>query len=303
MENDLLKKWLKGELSAEETALFQKDKSFEFHQRINEQAKFFKAPDIKDQYPVEDVFNKAQSVSNTFHFKPLLKVAASVTILAMLSLFYFLNSDTTVKTLVGEKKTYSLPDQSEFILNAGSQLTYNAKNWENNRKLYLHGESFFKVSKGETFKVITDKGSVQVVGTQFNVHARERFFEVICFEGVVQVLLQNQKKTLKRGDRLTLIDNQLSLHTVSIEQPDWTNNKTTFNSQSLNMVLEEFERQYNFKINADLINTKRLFTGGFIHNHMEEAIKSITLPLDISYTIDSSKKIIQLQENSKNTIR
>ena len=48
-------------------------------------------------------------------------------------------------------------------------------------------------------------------------------------------------------------------------------------------VLLEFERQYDVTIDYKNINTNRLFTGSFTHNNINVALKSITLPMGLTY--------------------
>ena len=43
----------------------------------------------------------------------------------------------------------------------------------------------------------------------------------------------------------------------------------------------ELERQYSIKIVLDEVSPEILFTGGFIHNNMDNALKSVTQPLNL----------------------
>ena len=90
-----------------------------------------------------------------------------------------------------------MPDGSSVNLNAGSELEYTSFNWKKNRVLSLGGEAFFKVKKGKTFTVITKEGNVKVLGTQFKVKSREKLYEVTCFEGKVQVVIQKDTLVLR----------------------------------------------------------------------------------------------------------
>ena len=67
---------------------------------------------------------------------------------------YFLNTRyPKTNGLKRDKKPLStLPDHSEVVLNADSEITYKKSNWDTNRKLELQGEAYFKVAKGKTLK-------------------------------------------------------------------------------------------------------------------------------------------------------
>ena len=66
--------------------------------------------------------------------------------------------------------------------------------------------------------------------------------------------------------------------------PSWLNNESQFKSLPYKQVIAEFERQYNVDITLIGIDSKELFTGNFTHDSIEVALKSITLPLHLTYS-------------------
>jgi ferric-dicitrate binding protein FerR (iron transport regulator) len=56
----------------------------------------------------------------------------------------------------GEMYAFSLPDQSQVLLNAGSQASFKSWDWSSNRAVSLQGEAYFKVAKGQKFTVETN---------------------------------------------------------------------------------------------------------------------------------------------------
>jgi transmembrane sensor len=56
-------------------------------------------------------------------------------------------------------------------------------------------------------------------------------------------------------------------------------------------VLAEFEKQYNINV-TDASNNTLKFTGAFEHDNIENALKSITQPLNLTYTIENNQKVI-----------
>ena len=163
-------------------------------------------------------------------------------------------------------------------------LSYNKNKWKKVRNVNLDGEAFFKVEKGSTFNVITKSGLVTVYGTEFNVKQRDHFFEVICFEGSVGVTYNNKTTTLKPGEEFLVLNNNITSKDKTIRKsPSWVNNISQFKSLPFKQVLLEFERQYDVTIDYKNINTNRLFTGSFTHNNINVALKSITLPMGLTY--------------------
>ena len=206
------------------------------------------------------------------------------------SIFYYTTTlDTTVKTLAAQKSLIELPDGSFTHLNAKSTLTYNKKNWDNTRDINLNGEAFFKVTKGSTFNVITENGTVTVLGTQFNVKHRNNLFEVVCFEGSVSVTNTIKTTILKPGDRYLILDGKyIAIEKENLKTPNWIANKSYFKSMPYQYVLNEFERQYNMKIDTQNINLHELYSGSFIHSDIDLALKSITLPFNLNYSISEN---------------
>ncbi|WP_223033017.1 FecR family protein [Hanstruepera marina] len=283
----LIKKWLNHDLTAEEHQAFKKLDDYSSLVKLHDAVNKFKAPDF-DSTSVFDTISteihKKQKVQTNW-VRPFLRVAA---LLAICFSIYYFTAPTNVRfaTTTSEKTNLTLPDASTVTLNAKSTLTYNAKKWEDNRNLDLIGEAFFKVSKGEKFTVQTTQGNITVLGTEFNVNSRENLFKVTCYEGSVKVISDTNTQVLKPGDNFLILDGKfIATEEETFSKPNWLNNESKFNSLPFKFVLEEFERQYNMKIVSKTIDTNVLFTGGFTHNDMELALKSITLPLNIKYSI------------------
>ncbi|MCF6294667.1 MAG: FecR family protein [Flavobacteriaceae bacterium] len=301
MEKDyLIKKWLDNELNTQELKAFKQLEDYEALTKLSHSLKRFKAPEYNAQEGLNSVLNSIKTtkqLSNNW-LKPLLRVAAVFAI--SFSVYYYTTTlDTNITTLASQKTTIELPDASSVYLNSKSTLTYNKKNWKKERDVELNGEAFFKVAKGSTFNVKTSTGTVTVLGTQFNVKNREDYFEVICYEGSVGVTHKSttQTLTLKPGDSFLIIDGKFIAKEKETKlNPSWINNESYFKSMPFSYVLQEFERQYNVSINSESINIEQLFTGSFVHNNRELALKSLTLPLNLKYSIQNDASIVLKRE-------
>jgi len=295
---DLIKKWLDNELSSQELEAFKTLEDYEALVKLSNNTMRFKAPEYNTQMELEGVLNtiKISRQQTNNWLKPLLRVAAILAI--SFSVYYYTTTlDTNINTLAAQKSTIELPDASSVALNALSTLTYNKKSWKNTRDVELNGEAFFKVAKGSTFNVTTSAGTVTVLGTQFNVKHRNNLFEVICYEGSVKVVHKSNTKILKPGDSFLIIDGKFIAKEKETKlNPSWINNESYFKSMSFAHVLHEFERQYDVTINSQDIDIEQLFTGSFIHNNKELALKSITLPLNLNYSIEKNNSIVLSRE-------
>ena len=172
-KEDLIKKWLKDELTPIEKQNFEQGDDFALHQAIINNAKQFKASNFSKPETFKDFQsayqNRKQKTKQLDWFKPLLRIASVVVITLGIYFAFFNTNPTVVQTLVSQQTTIELPDESKVTLNAGSEITYSKTDWSDKRHLNLEGEAYFKVAKGKTFDVVTSKGTVTVVGTEFNV--------------------------------------------------------------------------------------------------------------------------------------
>ncbi|NHF58186.1 DUF4974 domain-containing protein [Flavobacteriaceae bacterium TP-CH-4] len=294
MQDNYLAKWLNNELTEAELAEFKKSEAYATYHRIREVSERLEAPHFDREQALMAVKNKRTlqetKVVQLNPFKKFLKVAAAISVLITASYFYLNTLGEKVTTQYAEHKEVVLPDNSEVILNADSQISYNSKNWESQRNVELDGEAFFKVAKGKRFTVTTDAGTVSVLGTQFNVEHRKDFFEVTCFEGLVSVLFKGQEKRLPAGTSLVAIKGALvDTHSPNTEVPSWVNSESSFKSIPLRYVLDEFERQHNIKVVTENVDLDQLYTGTFSNMDAELALQSISVPSRIKFKFEGNK--------------
>lgn len=290
---DLIKKWLDHNLNLKEQTAFEALDDYEDLVKLSKSLKGFKAPGYKEEPEFKNIKTLLKSKSNSNWLRPLLKVAA--VLLFGLSVFYYNSKlNTTIETLVAQQTIIELPDASKVELNALSNLTYNKSKWDKKRQVILDGEAFFRVAKGAKFDVKTDQGIVSVLGTEFNVKQRENYFEVTCFEGLVAVTYNKNTVKLKPGNRFAVIDGEIIANEKENKtQPSWTKSESAFTNRPFKFVINEFQRHYNIKIETNKVDTELLFTGGFPHKDIDLALKSITLPLGITYS--KTKTVIVLK--------
>ncbi len=303
MEKEILiKKWLNNELNASEKEAFGELDDFEINQAIVDDAEYFKAShfsNIDDFEAFKKRYGSYKKPVKKLHLlNPFLKIASVLVIAFGLYYIIFNNPITQVETAAGEKITVELPDASQVVLNALSSIEYNPEKWNEKRSLHLNGEAYFKVAKGKKFDVVTESGVVTVVGTQFNVKQRPNFFEVKCFEGKVSVSSDTIKRILHPGQTYRISNQKFSEGTTTATTPKWADNMSDFESVPFKEVLEELERQYNIKIINKNVNVDRLFTGGFVHHDLENALISITQPMNMTFELSSSNRVIIRGKNN-----
>ena len=288
----LIKKWLDNSLTPEELEAFKALEDYEALTKLSNYTKGFKAPEYNEDEALKTVLHQIETKkqSKTNWLQPVLKIA-SILVLCFGAYYYTTTLDTTFTTDFSEKISVELPDHSKVDLNALSSITFNKSDWKNNRNVSLKGEAFFDVEKGSSFNVNTPNGIVTVLGTEFNVKQRDNFFEVTCYEGLVQVTYKNNKSKIKPGESFLVLNDLVINNQTVYSQPQWLTNTSAFKSLPLKEVIAELERQYNVKVETKNINTDLLFTGRF--NNLDTALKSITQPLQLTYTKTNQTIILE----------
>ncbi len=184
-------------------------------------------------------------------FKPRLNYAIALGLTFVLSVPFVYNVMSTVKivTQYSDVQNIVLPDGSSVTLNAESRVTYKKDFNSDHRHLSLNGEAFFEVEKGTMpFIINTDYGQIEVLGTSFNVRAREDGFEVGVNEGIVQFVTNQKTSVILEKGQIIDIDADSDLlvsRTLSYrDYPDWKYKKLVCDQTPLHEVCSEIERTF-----------------------------------------------------------
>lgn len=294
MQENYLAKWLNNELTPEELETFKQSPEYASYKKLADISSQLEAPTFDVERAFADNLERRETnetkVVRLSTYKVVWRVAAAIAIIFALTLGYMSTLTERVTTQYAERQEIALPDASEVILNAGSVLSYHTRKWEEDRRVKLEGEAFFKVAKGQTFTVETEAGDIQVLGTQFNVEQRRGFFEVSCYEGLVQVTYQDTKKELPAGTSLMIVDGEIISASVPVNAaPSWIFNESSFNSIPLAYVLDELKRQYDIEVSTENIDLSQHFTGTFSNTNLDLALQSISTPTQLNYTLEGNK--------------
>jgi len=199
----------------------------------------------------------------------------------------------------GQHLATVLPDGSTVHLNAETGISYKPYWWKFSRELELDGEAFFDVKKGKNFKVVSDNGITEVLGTSFNIFSRNNNYKVHCITGKVLVSSNfGEQKVLRpsysveiKGHSLKKIQKEEKIENVVA----WIDNKFFFTGVPIKDVFEEIERQ--FDINIELkTSEKDKYTGNFERGSSpDEILDLICKPFGLMYQKKSNTYIIEKQ--------
>jgi len=209
-------------------------------------------------------------------------IAAGITILIVLFAGMF---NTTTVVNLSHNQHVNLPDQSKVMMKKGSELKYIAKTYTKKRVLELSGEAFFDVTKGESFIVKGELGSVKVLGTSFNVRSNEKEFIVKCYSGKVLVKTNfNKEEILNPGKQIRI--NSYDGHSVSGFDseflPRWQYNEIMFKEQTLKEIFQELEIIFDTEFFLD-IDLNRKYSGLIPTQNIDQALQMICIPMGIKF--------------------
>lgn len=203
----------------------------------------------------------------------------------------------TVEAAPGVRSHFFLPDSSEVWLNSQSRLEFssNIAN-EPERRLKLIGQGYFNVKKDNAhpFIVETQRLSVKVLGTSFDLSAYEddNFVRTTLEKGRVEI--QNC-----RGAKLLSLDPgeqsylDVDQHKIWIKQVEtslytsWKDGTLLFRETPLKQTAKLLERWFNCEIilSEKLLNSEFTYTGTIHEEVLDDVLKMIQMTTPIKYSI------------------
>ncbi|NIG56957.1 FecR family protein [Chitinophaga sp. Cy-1792] len=181
-------------------------------------------------------------------------VAATLLLLVVATSGWFMISSVNIHTGYGETRKITLPDHSIVMLNANTTVTY-PRSWyfTGKRDVQMQGEAFFDVKHlGDTFRVTTCNGIVTVLGTAFNVHARNNELSVMLQRGSVRIdnfLAPAQPVFLQPGEGWTnTISKNVVVKVDTLAATAWTRHELLLNSTKIKEIIHILEERYGYTI-------------------------------------------------------
>jgi ferric-dicitrate binding protein FerR (iron transport regulator) len=226
-----------------------------------------------------------------------LRIAASVIILIAVGFGLYQVNEVNLYALKGSKAMHKLPDGSSVALNADSKIEYNKLTWMFTRSLSLEGEAFFEVEKGEKFKVASDWGSTQVLGTSFNIYSRGQDYIVECITGRVKVnyvgSLEKIVLTPGKGIKYNESENGTKFSNDNENFAEWRTGEFHFDNEPLKNVIGVLSRQYNIEVKLDNKYEQKKYTGYFNDKNLDTALKLICDPIELNYQVRDGYVVIE----------
>jgi transmembrane sensor len=252
-----------------------------------------------------DISHVSPGQSSTFSW--VYRAAAAVLLLLGVGvlLYYISQNDVSHITSISYKTTIHTTDRGEIIelhlsdhiyvqLNAQTELQVVSDGDEISPKLvFLNGEAYFNISQApEGFAVTTHAGIVEVVGTAFNVRAREEEVEVAVESGLVTLrgLPDEDVETVVRvpsGHRSMRQKNAPAIEPMPVDIDrylSWRIGRFVFEQTPLSDVIINLERAYNVRIDLHHTDLEDIrVTGEFGQEPLMQILNEICWSANLRY--------------------
>lgn len=202
----------------------------------------------------------------------------------------------------GRQYDLTLSDGTHVWLNSETTLTFPTK-FENERKVAVKGQAFFEVAHtGEPFRVECSRGTVNVMGTTFDIRDYSNETTLVTLvSGSVEYTSQTTNQILTPGEQIRheASNGTPQLYNVNTHQyTAWKEGLIYFYEQRLEDVMKEIERMYDVKVTIDdPYLCDRLFTGECSrYESVEEFLRLLSLTDEFSYVTEkiNNKKYITI---------
>lgn len=248
---------------------------------------------------------------------PLLKWAAvAILLIAVGTVWVYTTSEPHVQPQMvnlstGSESTslvHTLADGSIIYLASNTSLVYPKEFNSKERKVELNGEAFFDVAHNskQPFLIETEKATIQVLGTAFNVKSENPSnFELIVERGRVKVTLKDgsgESFLVEAGERLTALGSKVEKEkNKSNDYMAWRIHRMQFKDEKLQDVVNVLNRNYHSSIvlESKELGERRL-TVTFANNTLSSITDLICLALHLRSEVRSDSVIIS-QPNERRT--
>lgn len=297
-------------------ASWEEIKSLAYEENIEDQ--------MRKQWNASDSFTSEEEVGkrilnrilhprkSSFSIKRKLQIAASVAAVICFTLInaYFFTKgivkdsiQTYVEVHSSGNTMYQLPDSSIVWMMPGSSVRF-AENFEEDRQVWLKGESVFDVKKqgGKTFKVNVNKANIAVLGTSFRVKEllKDGASEITLYSGKIQFNREDidQNIIMSPYQKLIYKPETKNIELATIPNIKWESGRYTFVDIQTDMLIQSINSLYDVQIElGNGLSPNYLLTGSIRY---DESLQDVLYKLCYSLKANPSKignKIIINKEN------
>lgn len=250
-------------------------------------------------------------------------LAAAVAAMVCIGFFWFSGSLTqprgdgadrmiTASALLGEIKTYRLPDSSLVTLNGGSSICYPEAFGPKKREVTLtDGEAYFDVKHDVSHPFIVEAGRTrtQVLGTVFSVRAYRSLNDVRVTVASGKVGVRNAggypdvQTVFLRPDEQLVVDNRSGRvqkeHVHARSLAGWIRGALDFNNEELKTIALLLEKKFNVpvRVENEVIGSQRLTARFRTDETLDDILGTLSLAGGFSYRHGAGQVSISMNEH------
>lgn len=192
-----------------------------------------------------------------------------------------------------------LPDGSKVSINTGSRLSYPVEFKGSKRTVKLEGEAFFEVARNEEkafVVIVADEASTEVLGTSFHLRedpGKKRVFLTVL-SGKVAFYPKGKKKealVLGRDEHAEYHNGHIKQHiSFDLNFLSWKTRTLTFDNTPLPQVLLQLGKHYRKEFHIVDVGLDTLaLTGTYKNQKIEDVLEEISLVLDIAFEVTDGR--------------
>lgn len=205
------------------------------------------------------------------------------------------NSEFVTDT--AEMATARLDDGSVVRLAPKSRLR--VSHAANARDAWLDGEAYFAVARDESrpFRVRTRAGTVEVLGTRFDLRVEASDLRLIVTEGLVALEAGGERREVSAGQVAT-VDSTGRIALSSVEGAasllTWTKGFMVFQDTPLRQVAREIQERYGVRVMLpDSAIASRTLTAWFTHQNVEQVLSAVCRAVQAHCTLEDGVASIE----------
>jgi transmembrane sensor len=232
----------------------------------------------------------------TYYLAWTFRAAAAIAFVLLCAYLYntrFSAEEYVTFTSNNDTLAVQLPDGSRVTLNHNTKLSYHP-GFKTNRSIQLKGEAFFSVAKDadHPFVIETDRATVRVVGTSFNVNAQSNETRLAVLTGVVELSTPD----ITNPRRFTAGEGGIASASGIINSDDlnalaWKNRTLVFKDTPLRSVVDAMEKYFDKDLQiADNLANCRL-TAEFENPTFDEVVGVVRDALALDVKVDGERYI------------
>lgn len=205
-------------------------------------------------------------------------------------------------TARGQTYVFTLPDGTKAWLNADSKINFPAQFSGKLREITLNGEAYFEVTKDKAhpFVVRTEKQTVEVLGTHFNISAYidEPDTKTTLLEGSVRVSpltgTSSVQPAILQPDHQSIVNQSIRIVPIDTEQViAWKNGEFIFSDESLNSIMKKIARWYDVEVVYGDAQIGRKVFGGSISRfgNVSDVLRMLELTGGVHFKVEGRRII------------